>query len=81
MDKKELGIIDSVRFGLVGGPAVHLALGINTLIGGAVVGLSVDDAIALLQKHYINDIKDLVGKPCVIYYDERRAIHFVELMD
>ena len=63
---EELAIISSVSFGVRDVNWAKLSFNVKTLHYGALQVLGAKEAIELIEKHHIRDIKDLEGAPCIV---------------
>ena len=65
-EREELAVISGGEFGVRDVGHCVLWFGVSMLSGGALIVLSVSDAVALLDKHQVRSIRDLDGMPCTV---------------
>ena len=63
---EELAIIEDVAFGVRDVNWANLSFSVTTLDYGALQVLGAEEAIELIERHHIRNIKDLEGMPCIV---------------
>ena len=63
---EELATISGVAFGVRDVNWANLSFNVTTLHYGALQVLGTKEAIELIEKHHIRNIKDLEGAPCIV---------------
>lgn len=64
--KEELATIGFGGFGMRDCGSCVLWFSVNMLVGGALIIMSAKEAVELIERHHIRDVKDLDGRPCVV---------------
>lgn len=71
-----MAIIKDIKVGYIDHAGVGVSFSVNGEGWGAGVHLSFEEVAEWLKENYIDDIKTLNGKPCIVEIDENRTVNF-----
>lgn len=79
-ENEQLAIITNPHFGFVDNRGPALQFTVNLLRGGALIVLTLEETIELIEEHFIEDISQLHREPCVVKTQDPGSIcEFVKL--